>query len=145
MHDCKNKLLTSRNNDTKANIKNIKEVSDDYMEKAKINDRVIITSNCNSKGKTGKVLYSFMGGYSKKCRHLMILMDDGSKQAYNDKSVKVISNSSESVSDEMTGMEIANILYNYMVMHSSLDLEFVAAGKKVIEKLSEGRIKCKRL
>lgn len=114
------------------------------MEKAKINDRVIITSNCNSKGKTGTVLYSFMGGYSK-CRHLMILMDDGSKQAYNDKSVKVISNSSESVSDEMTGMEIANILYNYMVMHSSLDLEFVAAGKKVIEKLSEGRIKCKRL
>ena len=113
------------------------------MEKAKINDRVIITSNCNSKGKTGKVLYSFMGGYSKKCRHLMILMDDGSKQAYNDKSVKVISNSS--VSDEMTGMEIANILYNYMVMNSSLDLEFVAAGKKVVEKLSEGTIKCKHL
>lgn len=36
------------------------------MEKVKVNDEVIITSNCNSKGKTGIILYSFVGGYSKK-------------------------------------------------------------------------------
>ena len=46
-----------------------------------INDRVRITSNCNSKGYKGVIIGRYINGRG--CNHVMIHLDNGKKQGYN--------------------------------------------------------------
>lgn len=83
-----------------------------YIVKEK--DRVVITSDCNSKGRTGIVLYIYWAGYCRRYRYVMVQFDDGSKHGYNDKSVRKIKNESEEM--KMTGFNkvaIVNLLEDY--------------------------------
>ena len=53
-----------------------------------INDRVRITSDCNSKGYKGVIIGRYMNGRG--CNHVMIHLDNGKKQGYNCLSVEKI-------------------------------------------------------
>lgn len=53
-----------------------------------INDRVRITSDCNSKGYKGVVIGRYIN--SRGCNHVMIHLDNGKKQGYNCLSVEKI-------------------------------------------------------
>lgn len=79
-----------------------------------INDRVVITSDCNSKGYTGVVIGTYYAGYSRHCKYVMVHLDNGIKQGYNQRSVRKIENKGES--DNMTGFNrvaIVNLLDDY--------------------------------
>lgn len=72
-----------------------------------INDRVRITSNCNSKGYKGVIIGRYINGRG--CNHVMIRLDNGKKQGYNCLSVEKI----ESEEIKMTGFNkvaIVNLL-----------------------------------
>ena len=56
----------------------------------KVNDRVRIISECNSKGKTGVIIRIYFAGYSRKCKYVMVHLVDGTKQGYNQRSVAKI-------------------------------------------------------
>ena len=62
------------------------------IEKVEENDRVVIISDCNSKGQKGTVLHIYWAGYCRHCRYVMVQLDNGTKQGYNDKSVRKIKN-----------------------------------------------------
>ena len=84
------------------------------IEKVKENDRVIIVSDCNSKGQTGTVLHSYRIGYSMHCRYVMVQLDNGTKQGYNDRSVRKINNESEDTNMEgFKNVAIVNLLDDY--------------------------------
>ena len=84
------------------------------IEKVKENDRVIIVSDCNSKGQTGTVLHSYRIGYSMHCRYVMVQLDNGTKQGYNDRSVRKINNESEDIKMEgFKNVAIVNLLDDY--------------------------------
>lgn len=53
-----------------------------------INDRVRITSDCNSKGYKGVIIGRYIN--SRGCNHVMIHLDNGKKQGYNCLSVEKI-------------------------------------------------------
>ena len=53
-----------------------------------INDRVRITSDCNSKGYKGVIIGRYINGRG--CNHVMIHLDNGKKQGYNCLSVEKI-------------------------------------------------------
>lgn len=75
-----------------------------------INDRVRITSNCNSKGYKGVIIGRYINGRG--CNHVMIRLDNGKKQGYNCLSVEKI----ESEEIKMTGFNkvaIVNLLEDY--------------------------------
>lgn len=75
-----------------------------------INDRVRITSNCNSKGYKGVIIGKYINGRG--CNHVMIHLDNGKKQGYNCLSVEKI----ESEDIKMEGFKnvaIVNLLYDY--------------------------------
>lgn len=79
-----------------------------------INDRVVITSDCNSKGYTGIVIGTYRSGYSRHCKYVMVHLDNGTKQGYNQRSVRKIENKGEC--DNMTGFNrvaIVNLLEDY--------------------------------
>lgn len=72
-----------------------------------INDRVRITSNCNSKGYKGVIIGRYINGRG--CNHVMIHLDNGKKQGYNCLSVEKI----ESEDIKMEGFKnvvIVNLL-----------------------------------
>ena len=84
------------------------------IEKVKENDRVIIVSDCNSKGQKGTVLHSYRIGYSMHCRYVMVQLDNGTKQGYNDRSVRKINNESEDIKMEgFKNVAIVNLLDDY--------------------------------
>lgn len=84
------------------------------IEKVKENDRVIIVSDCNSKGQTGTVLHIFWAGYCRHCRYVMVQLDSGTKQGYNDRSVRKINNESEDIKMEgFKNVAIVNLLEDY--------------------------------
>lgn len=75
-----------------------------------INDRVRITSDCNSKGYKGVIIERYIN--SRGCNHVMIHLDNGKKQGYNCLSVEKI----ESEDINMTGFNrvaIVNLLGDY--------------------------------
>lgn len=75
-----------------------------------INDRVRITSNCNSKGYKGVIIGRYINGRG--CNHVMICLDNGKKQGYNCLSVEKI----ESEDIKMEGFKyvaIVNLLGDY--------------------------------
>lgn len=75
-----------------------------------INDRVRITSNCNSKGYKGVIIGRYINGRG--CNHVMIRLDNGKKQGYNCLSVEKI----ESEDIKMEGFKnvaIINLLDDY--------------------------------
>lgn len=53
-----------------------------------INDRVEIISECNSKGQTGVVINTFTVGYIRECKYVMVCLDNGIKQGYNQRTVR---------------------------------------------------------
>ena len=53
-----------------------------------INDRVRITSDCNSKGYKGVIIGRYIN--SRGCNHVMVHLDNGKKQGYNCLSVEKI-------------------------------------------------------
>ena len=78
------------------------------------NDRVIIISNCNSKGQKGTVLHIYWAGYCRHCRYVMVQLDNGIKQGYNDRSVRKINNESEDINMEgYKNVAIVNLLDDY--------------------------------
>ena len=82
--------------------------------KIKENDRVVIISNCNSKGQKGTVLHSYWAGYCRQHRYVMVQLDDGTRQGYNDKSVRKINNESEDIKMEgFKNVAIVNLLDDY--------------------------------
>ena len=82
--------------------------------KIKENDRVIIISDCNSKGQKGTVLHIYWAGYCRHCRYVMVQLDNGTKQGYNDRSVKKINNESENTKMEgFKNVAIVNLLDDY--------------------------------
>ena len=84
------------------------------IEKVKENDRVIIVSDCNSKGQTGTVLHIYWAGYCRHCRYVMVQLDNGTKQGYNDRSVRKINNESEDIKMEgFKNVAIVNLLDDY--------------------------------
>ena len=75
-----------------------------------INDRVRITSDCNSKGYKGVIIGRYINGRG--CNHVMIHLDNGKKQRYNCLSVEKI----ESEDIKMEGFKnvaIVNLLDDY--------------------------------
>lgn len=75
-----------------------------------INDRVRITSDCNSKGYKGVIIGRYINGRG--CNHVMIHLDNGKKQGYNCLSVEKI----ESEDIKMEGFKnvaIVNLLDDY--------------------------------
>ena len=62
------------------------------IKNIEINDRVVITSDCNSKGYTGVVIGTYYAGYSRHCKYVMVHLDNGIKQGYNQRSVRKIEN-----------------------------------------------------
>lgn len=75
-----------------------------------INDRVRITSDCNSKGYKGVIIGTYINGRG--CSHVMIHLDNGRKQGYNCLSVEKI----EREDTNMTGFNkvaIVNLLDDY--------------------------------
>lgn len=83
--------------------------------KIQINDRVQIISECNSKGQTGVVISTYYAGYSRHCKYVMVHLDDGAKQGYNQRSVRKISND-ENGRYNMEGFKnvaIVNLLEDY--------------------------------
>lgn len=84
------------------------------MDRIKENDRVVIVSNCYSKGYKGTVLHSYMAGFSGRCRYVMIQLDNGTKQGYNDRSVRKIEEESEEINMEgFKKVAIVNLLDDY--------------------------------
>ena len=84
------------------------------IEKVKENDRVIIVRECNSKGQTGTVLHIYWAGYCRHCRYVMVQLDNGTKQGYNDRSVRKINNESEDIKMEgFKNVAIVNLLDDY--------------------------------
>lgn len=84
------------------------------IEKIKENDRVIIISDCNSKGQKGTVLHIYWAGYCRHCRYVMVQLDNGIKQGYNDRSVRKINNESEDIKMEgFKNVAIVNLLDDY--------------------------------
>lgn len=82
--------------------------------KVEENDRVVIISDCNSKGQKGTVLHSYIAGFSGRCRYVMVQLDDGTKQGYNDRSVRKIKDESEDISMEgFKNVAIVNLLDDY--------------------------------
>ena len=78
------------------------------------NDRVVIISNCNSKGQKGTVLHIYWAGYCRHCRYVMVQLDNGTKQGYNDRSVRKINNESEDIKMEgFKNVAIVNLLDDY--------------------------------
>lgn len=81
----------------------------------KVNDRVRIISECNSKGKTGVIIRTYFAGYSRKCKYVMVHLDDGTKQGYNQRSVAKIAEEKKR-RDVMEGFKyvaIVNLLEDY--------------------------------
>lgn len=81
----------------------------------KVNDRVRIISECNSKGKTGVIIRTYFAGYSRKCKYVMVHLDDGTKQGYNQRSVAKIAEEKKR-RDIMEGFKyvaIVNLLEDY--------------------------------
>ena len=75
-----------------------------------INDRVRITSNCNSKGYKGVIIGRYINGRG--CNHVMIRLDNGKKQGYNCLSVEKIE--SEDINMEgFKNVAIVNLLDDY--------------------------------
>ena len=75
-----------------------------------INDRVRITSNCNSKGYKGVIIGRYINGRG--CNHVMIHLDNGKKQGYNCLSVEKIE--SEDINMEgFKNVAIVNLLDDY--------------------------------
>ena len=75
-----------------------------------INDRVRITSNCNSKGYKGVIIGRYINGRG--CNHVMIRLDNGKKQGYNCLSVEKIK--SEDIKMEgFKNVAIVNLLDDY--------------------------------
>lgn len=75
-----------------------------------INDRVRITSDCNSKGYKDVIIGTYINGRG--CNHVMIHLDNGKKQGYNCLSVEKI----EREDTNMTGFNkvaIVNLLDDY--------------------------------
>lgn len=75
-----------------------------------INDRVRITSDCNSKGYKGVIIGRYINGRG--CNHVMIHLDNGKKHGYNCLSVEKI----ESEDIKMEGFKnvaIVNLLDDY--------------------------------
>lgn len=88
-------------------VKTIKDIE--------INDRVVITSDCNSRGYTGVVIGTYRAGYSRRCKYVMVHLDNGIKQGYNQRSVKRIENR-KGENENMTGFNkvaIVNLLDDY--------------------------------
>lgn len=82
--------------------------------KVEENDRVVIISDCNSKGQKGIVLHSYIAGFSERCRYVMVQLDNGMKQGYNDRSVRKIKNESEDINMEgFKNVAIVNLLDDY--------------------------------
>lgn len=86
--------------------------------KVEVNDRVIIISDCNSKGQKGTVINTYLAGYCRQLRYVMIQLDNGIKQGYNHRSVKKIEDKiiNESEDMNMTGFKnvaIVNLLEDY--------------------------------
>lgn len=78
------------------------------------NDRVVIISDCNSKGQKGTVLQIYWAGYCRHCRYVMVQLDNGIKQGYNDRSVRKIENESEDIKMEgFKNVAIVNLLGDY--------------------------------
>lgn len=72
-----------------------------------INDRVRITSDCNSKGHKGIIIGRYINGRG--CKHVMIRLDNGRKQGYNCLSVEKIE--SEDINMEgFKNVAIVNLL-----------------------------------
>lgn len=75
-----------------------------------INDRVRITSDCNSKGYKGIIIGRYINGRG--CKHVMIRLDNGRKQGYNCLSVEKIE--SEDINMEgFKNVAIVNLLDDY--------------------------------
>ena len=82
--------------------------------KIKENDRVIIISECKSKGQKGTVLYIYWARYCRHCRYVMVQLDNGTKQGYNDRSVRKINNEREDINMEgFKNVAIVNLLEDY--------------------------------
>ena len=82
--------------------------------RVEVNDRVIITSDCNSKGKKGTVLHIYGAGYCGQLKYVMVQLDNGKKQGYNHKSVKKIEEESEDINMEgFNKVAIVNLLEDY--------------------------------
>lgn len=85
------------------------------IKNIEINDRVVIISDCNSKGDTGVVIGTYFAGYSRQCKYVMVYLDNGIKQGYNQRSVRKIENYKGECRN-MTGFNrvaIVNLLEDY--------------------------------
>lgn len=83
--------------------------------KIEINDRVQIISECNSKGQWGTVISTYYAGFSRCCKYVMVHLDNGNKQGYNQRSVRKLL-SEENRRDIMEGFKhvaIVNFLEDY--------------------------------
>lgn len=83
------------------------------IEKIEKDDRVIVISDCNSKGQTGTVLSIFGAGYMRRRRYVMVQLDNGNKQGYNEKSVRRIDESEELKMTGFSKVAIVNLLEDY--------------------------------
>lgn len=75
----------------------------------------MITSDCNSKGYTGVVIGTYYAGYSRHYKYVMVHLDNGIKQGYNQRSVRKIENYKGECGN-MTGFNrvaIVNLLEDY--------------------------------
>ena len=84
---------------------------------AKVNfqsgDRVVVKSDCNSKGETGTVTGECKYPDWYEAKYIIVKLDNGTSQNYNSKSLKKL-NSKEEERKTMNDMEIAinNAIYN---------------------------------
>lgn len=83
--------------------------------KIEINDRVQIISECNSKGQTGVVINTYYAGYSRHCKYVMVYLENGIKQGYNQRSVIKISDEKNRryVMEGFKYVAIVNLLDDY--------------------------------
>lgn len=76
---------------------------------------MVITSDCNSKGFTGIVIGTYRAGFSRCCKYVMVQLNNGTKQGYNQRSVRKIKNN-KGEDENMTGFNrvaIVNLLEDY--------------------------------
>lgn len=80
-----------------------------------VNDRVRIISECNSKGKSGVIIRTYFAGYSRKCKYVIVHLDDGIKQGYNQCSVIKISDEEKrkNIMEGFKHVAIVNLLEDY--------------------------------
>lgn len=76
------------------------------------NDRVIVTSSCNSKGESGTVKGYCNYGIGYSCKYVQVKLDNGTYNNYNENSIKKTNNKENEVYKMVGEFKIAVVVLN---------------------------------